>query len=524
MRRFVLVSGAVALLAASPAAAQFSLPADWAEKPSEEALSSNYPKLAQQMSLEGFARLACDVTLTGTLEGCRVDFESPKGIGFGPSALKMSESFKMRPPLQPGARYPNSAVRIPIHFRLPATPPPPPVPPVDPGKKPLVDQLAREADPSQTWISQVRRSAERLTKDRGEGVDEETAAAAVAASLRAADQLAPEMRRDYLAFMADALTTDELSRFLAFAATPTGKRYFTERPERIARFEALRREAGLVQRVDARAAFCAELACDGKPAVYPGVVAGEDEDSFVFAAWTQRPSAAEQQAIWPFASIFGVSLSAILSCAVGAQGAPEDCEIVAAGPPTLGAEKAALELAALHRVNPRALTEGAAGRRAPLTLFVWGHTPKSPAPFVAKASPSRLELAKQVYDAQSAGRTQQDFKPEDLDKAFGRIEPAFRSAAEAALRQGYRNAAARYRLGWADLLGLEFTEPELREILEFQKEVGPALARVGEVQKENFEALGKTYSGRLADVARDIFCAERTCKVEKPPPDTKPAA
>lgn len=523
LRRIVLALAAVALLAPQPAAAQFSVGPDWAERPAPEDLAPGYPKLPQQLALEGVVRLRCEVAPTGVLSDCRVAHESPKGMGFGAAALKMSATFKMRPPLQPGARYPDTTVQIPISFRLPPTRPAPTAPPLDPQKKLLLDQYAAEADPVRAWVAPIRRVAESLKSAREPGVDDETAAAAVDATAVAAERLAPLMRRDFLALTGSELTVEELTQLVAFARTPVGKRYLTEDPERVAGFRTLQAETARRQRFESHAALCARLACDEKPKD-DDVKPMEPDPELVILQWSRRPTPEEERAAWPFASIFGVSLAGILTCTVGAQGAPEDCQVLVAYPEPLGAAKAALALAETHRVSPEALTSGAVGRRTVLTIFTWGHKPPEPKPFTPKATTARLELAKQVFDAQTGGEPPRSFKPEDLEKAFGALDAPVRAAAEAALQAGYRRAMDAYRLGWADLLGVEFTEAELRQILAFQKGAGAALRRAQTARKEQIATFAKAYSGRVADQAREIFCAKRDCKVEPPPPDPKPRA
>lgn len=521
MRRIVLAFSAAALAAPQPAAAQFSVGADWAERPTPEELAPGYPELAQHLALEGVVRLRCEVAPTGVLTDCRVAHESPKGMGFGPAALKMSATFKMRPPLQPGARHPDTTVQIPITFRLPPTPPAPAAPPLDAQKKQLLDQFADEADPALAWLAQVRQSAELLKTARDPGVDEETAAAAVDASVAAAERLAPQMRRDYLAVAGAELTVEELTELVAFARTPAGKRYLTHNPQRVKGFEALRAETGRRQRFEAHAALCARLACDQKPKD-DDVEPMEPDPELVILQWSRRPSPAEERAAWPFASIFGVSLAGILTCTVGAQGAPEDCQVLVAYPEPLGAARAALTLAEIHRVPPEALTSGAAGRRTVLTIFVWGDQPPEPKPFVPKAPKARLELARQVLDAQTGGEPPPSFKSEDLEKAFGSLDPPIRAAAEAALQEGYRRALDTYRVGWTDLLAGEFTEPELRQILAFHRGPGAALRRIQTQRKAQIDAFAKAYSGQVADQAREIFCAKRDCMAAPPPPEPKP--
>ena len=78
-----------------------------------------YPFFAQALGKDGRAVIRCQVTAAGTLTGCSVVHEIPKGWGFGAAALKMSALFQMRPAEDGDGRPVEGAqVTIPIRFRL----------------------------------------------------------------------------------------------------------------------------------------------------------------------------------------------------------------------------------------------------------------------------------------------------------------------------------------------------------------------------------------------------------------------
>lgn len=509
------------LVVAGPAQAQFSLGPDWAERPSPESLAPGYPELPRQLMIEGFARVRCEVAANGVPQDCVVEQESPEGLGFGASARMMAPSFEMRPALQPGARNPDTTVRIPISFRLPPRTSRPSWAALDERRAQLADELAAAADPAAAMVAHYRLTAERLKAQPGRGVEKDVAEAAAQAIVQAAERVAPRAQREALDIVAGELRPAELESLIAFARSPVGRRFLGARPERIAAFEAVGRRTANRQRFEARAALCAKLACDvtspDLQSPFPDRAALAE---MAAPRWQRYPSPAEQYEAWPFARLFGVSLVAMLTCGVGPQGAPEDCTILAASPAALGAKDAALALAAKYRMDSEALpTIG--GKRVLLTVLVVGAPPRTPEPAPAEAAADRLARAKQIFDARAAVDPPPLPNADDMRRLLANVEPAVRPLAEAALQHGHVEAKAAYRREWAEILAQEFTEPELRQVLAFQTGAGSAMQRAYAAQRERLTLLGKVHSEEVADQARAIFCAARRCQ-QAPPP--QPAA
>jgi TonB family protein len=78
-----------------------------------------YPKDAREKGRNGAVVLSCTVTSAGTLKNCKVVSETPGGLGFGDSALKLAATFRMKPRTSTGQSSTGGTVRIPIHFRVP---------------------------------------------------------------------------------------------------------------------------------------------------------------------------------------------------------------------------------------------------------------------------------------------------------------------------------------------------------------------------------------------------------------------
>lgn len=113
MRVFPVVVVAWALAAA--ASAQDS---QWLKRPSETDLLGAYPSKAREAGIEGEAILACDVSIYGELEACRVAEETPGEQGFGEAALSLAPAMVMRPVVKDGAPQ-RATVRFPVRFELP---------------------------------------------------------------------------------------------------------------------------------------------------------------------------------------------------------------------------------------------------------------------------------------------------------------------------------------------------------------------------------------------------------------------
>lgn len=111
---------AVAAASLGQAAAQ-DVPPAWRIRPTTDQLQAVYPRAAQTGGKGGEALLSCKVTVQGVLADCKVESESPPGVGFGAAALALTPQFLMAPATRNGVPV-ESLMRLPLkwdHVPLP---------------------------------------------------------------------------------------------------------------------------------------------------------------------------------------------------------------------------------------------------------------------------------------------------------------------------------------------------------------------------------------------------------------------
>lgn len=98
----------------------------WAALPSGEDFMVGYPRAAADAGVrQARVVLTCTVGDGGQLTDCALTNEEPPGLGFGPAALALSNSFKVRPWTVEGLPSVGGKIKVPIRYELPLETAPP---------------------------------------------------------------------------------------------------------------------------------------------------------------------------------------------------------------------------------------------------------------------------------------------------------------------------------------------------------------------------------------------------------------
>jgi TonB family protein len=285
MRSLACVVVAATLLLACPALAAPATPAtqserpdvtlplegvvtnpDWLQRPTGEEMANYYPPVAQMMGLEGRATITCEVLNSGSVGNCKVDQETPAGMGFGDAAIALSKYFVMKPKTVDGVAVAGAKVTVPIGFGYPwdtlgadadsapqATPP---------SAKAL--ELARRIaslsfdpermqsymDESRKWIGQ-RFANVSLTEQEQAALDDYIEAIGASAAARTEAAAARYAR---------LFSEKQLAQADAFFQSPTGRAWLALSADDAAEY-ADNRRLSVAMRDEARKRFCDKFDC-----------------------------------------------------------------------------------------------------------------------------------------------------------------------------------------------------------------------------------------------------------------------
>ena len=245
---------------------------DWLAKPSADAMSRAYPRVAQALEMPGYAVIECRVSTQGLMESCKVDSETPIGMGFGAAALQVSAAFRMKPGTLDGAPVSGGQVRVPITFKT-APSAPPPATPAGPEPTAEARALGRRLAAALRLEDGLRQSAGLLEAmlgpaQAGSPDDKRAREALIKAAADAADASAPELIDRAGDVYARIYSAAELAPIVAFMESPAGK-VWTMRAKDVAPLtRQVQLQVGRSLQQSTRQRFCASVGCN---------VPGQDE-------------------------------------------------------------------------------------------------------------------------------------------------------------------------------------------------------------------------------------------------------
>lgn len=86
----------------------------WLRRPSADDMRRLYP--SQLRGIEGFVRADCVLDERGQFTSCEIVEETPAGMGFGESTVRLAKLFKMKPVDADGASVAGRKLSLPVRW------------------------------------------------------------------------------------------------------------------------------------------------------------------------------------------------------------------------------------------------------------------------------------------------------------------------------------------------------------------------------------------------------------------------
>jgi TonB family protein len=204
---------------------------EWVQTPNGEDFATYFPPVAQLLGLGGRIVMNCQVSSTGTMENCVVTEETPKGMGFGDAALKISQFFRMKPMSVDGVAVAGTRINIPIRFAGPdraadesAGSPDDSGAPPSPKALELARQIVGTGLGPQRMHDFAADTARKWVGERFAGVSlTEQQQAALEAYVQAVAASGPKQAEVAAQRYAHEFTEQQLSEIATFLESPTGQ-------------------------------------------------------------------------------------------------------------------------------------------------------------------------------------------------------------------------------------------------------------------------------------------------------------
>ena len=239
---------------------------DWIRTPNGDDFATYFPAVAQLVGLGGRIMMNCQVSTSGTLENCTITNETPKGLGFGDAALKISEYFRMKPMTVDGVPVAGAKINIPIRFEPSPDQAEAGAAVADgPQPSPKALELARHIaaitfgpELMQLYVDQARKylgerfNGVSLTEQQQAVIDDYLAAVSATGPQRA-DAIARRYAREF--------TEQQLADIAAFLESPSGRAWSTQGTGDAAENVAENQRLQKATEADARDRFCGKYDC-----------------------------------------------------------------------------------------------------------------------------------------------------------------------------------------------------------------------------------------------------------------------
>ncbi len=503
---------AVLWLAPGMALAQSRTPTitapDWAEMPTADMLTENYPKLAAFLDQGGRAVITCAVTAEGRLKDCTVDSETPSEMGFGAAAIRMSRAFRMRPQTVDGKPV-EGVVCIPLRFVLPPLPQgaPPPAASVTIAER-IVDSMGL----TESFLAAHEAELSAAERSATPSVPQAPRTAAATAVRTAIGERRAEVRLALATSLAEVYSAADLSWIVAFAESPAAA--LLRGGEDVgASMDFSDARMGQIVLAELRTAICERLRCQATPEETQ-LVASRNAAAEEVTTWTVTPSEARLARVTPrLAGALGVPGSARLTCRTTAEGKLTGCSVDAEAPAGWTFGKAALQLATAY--------EAPAGVDASVTVRVsFPAAPITPVATKPRSAPPAASAAARdlVMTFQPMQQMTEQLEPQLSQMAAGlaaQYDAATARAIEDGVRVAMRRTVDRVVDEIADALATKYSQAQIAEVTRFL--ANPTTQALMKPRPTGESPAMARLSSQVAADARTIYCGAHDCTAPPPP-------